>query len=122
MNVTDLALSSGENVGVNSEARELLALALPGVREHAVIVMDPSGLILVWTGGAENVFGYAPDDLVGKPGSILFTPEDLEKGLDCFELEVAQSGSAGHDDRWHVRKDGTRIWTYGSVSAIWDGA
>jgi len=106
---------------VEQQTRELLTLALPSLREHAVIVFDPEGVVRGWSGASEHVFGYAPSEIEGQSGSILFTPEDREKGLDRLELEVALSGSTGHDDRWHLRKDGTRIWTYGSVTAIWDG-
>jgi len=110
-----------KNDDVNPETRELLALAIPSLREHAVIVLDAQGVVRGWSGGSEHVFGYAPSEIEGQSGSILFTPEDREKGLDRLELEVALSGSTGHDDRWHLRKDGTRIWTYGSVTAIWEG-
>lgn len=91
-------------------------------REYAVICMDPDGIVCGWLGAASQVFGYEAADIVGKPGSELFTPHDLGKGLDKHELEVARRDSRSEDDRWHVRQDGTRIWVTGSVDAIRDAA
>lgn len=104
------------------EARELLELALPQLHDYAVVLLDPQGVIVHWLGGAEDIFGYSPDAAVGQPASMLFVPEDVEKGLDAHELHVARANSHAEDDRWHLRQDGTRIWISGSVTAVKDRA
>ncbi|MBK0393155.1 PAS domain-containing sensor histidine kinase [Ramlibacter algicola] len=103
------------------ESRELLELALPRLRDYAVVLLDPAGVIVDWLCGAEDIFGYAPGMAVGKHISMLFVPEDVAKGLDVHELAVARANSYAHDDRWHLRQDGTRIWVSGTVTALWEG-
>lgn len=93
---------------------------LSQTREYAVVCLDPGGVITAWLGAAEGIFGYAEDEIVGKPASKLFTPEDHAKRLDKHELATATRNSRAEDDRWHVRKDGTRIWISGTVQAIRD--
>jgi PAS domain S-box-containing protein len=68
------------------------------------------------------VFGYTSEEAIGELSGLLFTPEDRAKGFDTHELEIARSTGHAEDDRWHVRKDGTRIWVTGSVRAVTDEA
>ena len=88
----------------------------------AVSCVDPSGRILWASAGSRKVLGYEGPDLVGLHISILFTPEDRARGLHDHELAVARSVGHSDDDRWHLRKDGSRAWTNGSVTAVRDAA
>jgi PAS domain S-box-containing protein len=98
----------------------LLRLYLARSRDHAVICIDPAGKVLAWLGSAARIFGYEAAEMVGADASVIFTPEDRERGIDRYELLVAREGSRSEDDRWHVRKDGARIWVTGSVDALKD--
>ncbi|MDB5912801.1 MAG: putative histidine kinase, classic, partial [Ramlibacter sp.] len=111
-----------QECAVSETARELLALALPRMRDHALVLLDPSGVIVGWLAGAEVIFGYREQEMVGCHSAVLFTPEDVALGLDKYELDVARRDSYSEDDRWHVRADNTRIWVSGTVTAIRDDA
>jgi PAS domain S-box-containing protein len=101
-------------------ARRLLDLALGEVGTHAVVLLDPGGVIVGWLAGAERLFGYTADEIVGRNASVLFTPEDLEKDLSSWELKTAAASGESEDDRWQVRKDGGRIWVGGTLTALRD--
>ena len=58
--------------------------------------------------------------MLGKPGSILFTAEDRAKGEDAAELARAITEGRAEDERWHVRKDGTRFWASGVLIRLAD--
>jgi PAS domain S-box-containing protein len=103
-------------------ALQLLGLFNEQAMDHALICMDRDGIVLGWLGAAEEVFGYSADEVVGKSLARIFTPEDQANGYDRYELEVAAMNSRSEDDRWHLRKDGTRIWGTGTVTAIRDAA
>jgi signal transduction histidine kinase len=51
---------------------------------------------------------------------MLFTPADVETRLHEVELELARQTGRSEDDRWHVRKDGTRFWGNGVVNPLHD--
>ncbi len=87
-------------------------------REHGLMFLDPDGRIVGWAGAAREILGYEEEEVLGAPGALIFTPEDVARGLDRQELEVARRALRSQDDRWHVRKDGTRIWASGSVDVI----
>jgi PAS domain S-box-containing protein len=101
---------------------QLLALFVEQAREHALIFMDPQGMVLGWCGAAEETFGYRAEEVLGKSIALIFTAGDQARGFDKYELEVAALNSRSEDDRWHVRKDGVHIWGSGSVTAIRDEA
>lgn len=89
-------------------------------REYAIICVSPAGHITEWLGAAPLVFGYDREEMLGRPFSSIFTPGDVDKGLDQQELDIAALDSRSEDDRWHERKDGTRVWVTGSVQAVRD--
>src|SRR3954469_3584007 len=98
----------------------LLELAVQQVGSQALVLLDPAGDIIAWHAGAERLFGYAADEIVGQNSSRLFVPEDLKKDLPNWELETAAASGESEDDRWQVRKDGGRIWTSGTLTALRD--
>jgi PAS domain S-box-containing protein len=97
---------------------ELLELALQQQQEHAIIVLDAEGRVVSWLAGATHTLGYTTREMVGQTLERIFTAEDLERGDLDWELRVARSYGKSEDDRWHVRKDGLRIWMSGAVTAL----
>ena len=89
-------------------------------REYAVILLDAQARVVQWLGAAQELLGYAADEIVGAGAAAIFTSEDRHQGLDELELAIARERGRSEDDRWHVRKDGTRIWVTGSVHALRD--
>jgi two-component system CheB/CheR fusion protein len=101
-------------------AGRLLGLAKGQVGTHAVILLDSSGVVVGWLAGAERLFGYEAGEIIGQNLSVLFTPEDLARDLSSWEQETASASGESEDDRWHVRKDGGRIWVSGTLTALRD--
>jgi len=103
---------------IRSPVLDLLTSYVSQAKEHAIICLDPQGTITGWLGAAERVFGHTAEEAVGEPVAIIFTPEDRTRGLDRYERLLADIQSRSEDDRWHVRKDGTRIWVTGALEAV----
>jgi PAS domain S-box-containing protein len=99
---------------------DLLRLSRDQIDQVGLILLDPDGLVRAWLMGAQRVFGYESDQMVGGTMDRLFTPEDLERRIPQTELETAARGGKGEDDRWMVRKDGTRVWVTGVVQPLRD--
>ncbi|HET9206282.1 MAG TPA: ATP-binding protein [Burkholderiaceae bacterium] len=88
--------------------------------EYAVIAISLAGLITGWFGAAARVFGYAEHEIVGKPFATLFEPSEVDMQLPQVELELARQAGRSEDDRWHVRRNGTRFWASGVVNCHLD--
>ncbi|RYG96912.1 MAG: PAS domain S-box protein, partial [Alphaproteobacteria bacterium] len=100
------------------ESEERSRRIVEGVRDHAVFTTDLSGLIVDWTPGAEAVFGWAKDEVVGQNSALLFTPEDRERNVPALELAEAREKGCANDERWHIRRDLTRFFANGSVRPL----
>lgn len=101
---------------------ELLLQLIHQMSDHAVLLLDPAGTIIGWRGAAERIFGYSEADVLGQPISLIFTDTDQAHGLPLLERAIAAADGRSEDDRWHVRKDGTRVWITGTMQAIRNAA
>ena len=97
------------------ESEERNHAIIEGARDYAILTTDPQGCMTSWSPGAAAIFGWAAEEIVGKSIEVLFTPEDRADGVPERELAAALKTGYGEDVRWHLRKDGTRLWANGSV-------
>ncbi|MDB5818636.1 MAG: putative histidine kinase, classic [Rhizobacter sp.] len=91
---------------------------LAATPDTVVFLATPEGIIQQWLGASERVTGYTALEAIGQPISIFFPPEDLAKGLDAHELALVHSQGVAECDRWNLRKDGSRFWASGVLTAI----
>jgi PAS domain S-box-containing protein len=102
------------------ESDERYRLMVDGARDYAIFMVNPSNEIVYWSAGAERVFGWSAGEAVGQSGEIVFTPEDRENEAEEKEIETALRNGCASDCRWHIRKDGTRIWVDGMMRRLND--
>jgi PAS domain S-box-containing protein len=103
-------------------AEELLRLLLEQCEEYALFFTNPEGVITDWYPGAQHIFGFTAQEMVGQSARRLFNPADLERGADEHEFALARNAKRSEDDRWHVRKDGAQFWGSGVMCALHDPA
>ncbi|CAA9243124.1 MAG: Multidomain signal transduction protein including CheB-like methylesterase, CheR-like methyltransferase and BaeS-like histidine kinase [uncultured Chthoniobacterales bacterium] len=97
---------------------EKFRLLVEGAPDYAMFLLDPENNITFWSSGAERVFGWTPEEAIGQKGSLIFVEEDLATRADMKEIEGALREGAAPDRRWHVRKDGTRLWLDGFMRRL----
>jgi PAS domain S-box-containing protein len=105
---------------IPSGSGELFRLMVESVRDYAIFAISPEGRIISWNTGAELTFGYREEEAVGQSADIIFTPEDRERGAPEEELRKAAEEGKALDERWHLRRDGTRFWASGVVTPLLD--
>ena len=103
------------------EAEARLVLFLESVTDYAILTMDTRGRIVSWNVGAERAFGYPEAEAVGRMVGIIFTPEDRECGAPEQEMRQARETGRAEDERWHVRRDGSRFYVSGILTPLRDG-
>lgn len=99
---------------------ELFRLLVENVQDYAIFVIDLEGQVASWNPGAERLLDYREDEILGQSVAVFFTPEDIEQGYPRREMQQALEHGRGNDDRWHVRKDGSRFWCGGTMTPLWD--
>src|SRR5690606_3107992 len=59
------------------DSEERLRLVIESATEYAIVTLDWARRITGWNSGAERMLGYAEAEVLGRPGDIFFTPEDV---------------------------------------------
>jgi PAS domain S-box-containing protein len=92
------------------------------VKDYAIFMLDRDGRVRSWNLGAQIIKGYAPSEIIGRPISLFYTPEDRQSDLPRRLLEQAAHAGRVEDEGWRVRKDGTRFWADVIITALYDPA
>jgi two-component system CheB/CheR fusion protein len=100
---------------------ERLRHILESATDYAVLTMDQYRVVTSWSPGAVATFGFTEDEIIGRPSDVLFTPEDRATGEPVKEVETAQRNGRAADERWHMRKDGTRFYASGVLTPLRNG-
>jgi PAS domain S-box-containing protein len=90
------------------------------VKDFAILMVDPAGKVASWNVGAERILGYREEEIVGQSFACIFTPEDRQDRAPEQEVAEARAEEHGWDDRWLVRKDGSRFWASGLLTPLQD--
>jgi diguanylate cyclase (GGDEF)-like protein/PAS domain S-box-containing protein len=80
---------------------------LDSVRE-SVIVTDLEGNVIYWSKGAESLYGYPEEEVMGKPLTFIVEPSETEQENERLR-QVRESGSWNGQHK-HIRKDGSSFW------------
>jgi PAS domain S-box-containing protein len=87
--------------------------------EDAIIGKDIDGIITEWNQGARQLYGYAADEVIGKPFSLLI-PSDLADDFPQIMQKIRRGESVVHYETVRKKKDGARVDVSVSVSPIRD--
>ena len=103
------------------QGEERLRLLIDGAIEYAIFTMTSAGIIDYWNSGAERIFGYRADQVIGQHLEVLFTAEDRAAGIPLRELLAVQAKGRSDDERFHVRRDAERFYARGSTIRLGEG-
>ena len=102
-------------------SEERMRVLMWSLTEHAILSIDTEGRIDAWNRGAQLIFGYEQNEIIGSTIEKLFTPEDIVSGVHIKEMRLSRQKGHAADDRWHIRKDGTRFFASGEMTPVYLG-
>ena len=94
---------------------EFYSQIIDSLQDYSIFTLDNEFVINSWNSGASKIFGYEPDEIIGQHFDIIFTEEDIQKGISKKEIETALKEGRATDNRWHVCKDKSKFYAYGLV-------
>ena len=100
------------------EMFELYRLMVEDIKETAVFLMNPDGIITVWNKGAEEMKGYTAAEAIGQHLRVLYTEEDRARGHPEHNLREAARHGYYSEETWRQRKDGTLFWAHIALTAL----
>ena len=103
-------------------SEERFRLLVAGVKDYAIYMLDPTGIITTWNAGAERIKGYRAEEIVGKNFSCFYPPEDMQSGKPTRCLMRAASEGKFEEENLRVRKDGSQFWASVLITPLYDSA
>ena len=85
------------------------------LQDYSIFTLDKELNINSWSAGSEKIFGYEEAEVIGRHFEIIFTRQDIEKGIPERETAKALKEGRATDNRWHICKDGSEFYAYGLV-------
>ena len=62
------------------ESEQRFERLVEAAKDYAIFMVDAEGLVTTWNEGAQRVFGYDEEEILGEDACVLFTPEDRRSG------------------------------------------
>lgn len=132
--ITKLTDSDGQHVGYAKVTRDLTQrmeaeerlkfseeryrLLVSAVKDYAIFMIDPEGIVATWNDGAVRLKGYLPNEIIGQHFSKFYPEEDIQDKKPELEIEEATRTGRFEHEGWRVRKDGSRFWANVVLTAI----
>ncbi len=101
---------------------EMLRLLLDGIKDYAVYMLDPEGRVASWNAGAARIKGYSSEEVLGKPISLFYPPEQQASGFPARALQKAVSDGRFEGQGQRIRKDGSSFWAHVVMLPMYDPA
>jgi PAS domain S-box-containing protein len=121
---TDLAVMIARQLGFALERRRSAHAAqhLAAIVESshdAIVSKDLDGVIATWNHGAEQLFGYKADEVIGKPVTIIIPPDRLDEEPQIL-ARIRRGERVDHFETIRQRKDGSPIDISLTISPVRD--
>lgn len=104
------------------ESEQRFRLLVEGVRDYAIFMLSPEGIIESWNNGAQLIKGYGAHEVIGRHFSMLYRQEDRDSKLPDRELETALTHGRAEEEGWRVRRDGSVFWANVVIAPVYDAA
>jgi PAS domain S-box-containing protein len=111
----NLLVDISERKQAEQDGRRLAAIV--DSSEDAIVSRDLSGIITSWNPGAERLFGYAAEEIIGKSITLLI-PAQLQQEEATILEQVTSGQRVEHFETTRVRKDGTPVTISLTVSPV----
>ncbi|HID8535772.1 TPA: two-component system sensor histidine kinase NtrB [Stenotrophomonas maltophilia] len=99
--------AAASTTSVLTDPSRQLRLLIDSVRDHALYLLDPEGIVCSWNPGAERIKGYSAEEVVGTHFGRFYLAADREAGEPQRLLRHAAQHGHVASEGWRVRRDGS---------------
>ncbi len=99
-----------------------LRALVESVRDYAIHLLDSKGRILTWNAGSRRFYGLTATEALGRPFSILLSPEEVERGEPARRLDEAARLGRHRTEGWRSGADGRKAWLETDLTAMYNAA
>jgi len=91
-----------------------------GVRDYAIVMLDPGGDISTWNAGAQQIHTFEANEIIGLDCSALMVADGNERAQARRNLAAAAAEGRFQEENWRIRKGGSRFWANVLITSIRD--
>ena len=114
------AIDNAQKAEALFNSEEYNRLLIENIKDYSIFMLDNDGFVENWNTGAEKLIGFTEKEILGKPFSTFYFPDDNESGLPEKALNIASSENAFEHDVWIVKKDKTSFWANIIINSLRD--
>jgi PAS domain S-box-containing protein len=100
------------------QAEDRLRLLLDSVQDYAICMLTPEGEIASWNSGAERLFAYSADEIIGRNFSCFYPSAEQDIDLPAEHLRVAEHAGKHTGECLRVRRGGATFDAHVIVTAV----
>jgi PAS domain S-box-containing protein len=115
-----VARHNAEEARRRAEQASRLLSAIVEASDDAIVSKDLDGIVTSWNSGAQRLFGYSAEEMLGKPITLLI-PAHLQSEEPKILERIRRGDRVEHYDTVRVRKNGEFVDISLSVSPVRDG-
>jgi PAS domain S-box-containing protein len=94
---------------------EFFSQVVDSLPDYSIFTVNNDLKINSWSSGSTQLFQYGVEEIMGKDFEIIFTEKDKKDNVPKRETAIALKDGVVADNRWHIRKDGSKFYAYGQV-------
>jgi len=99
---------------------EFYSQIFDSLQDYAIFTVDENFIINSWNAASQKIFGYLPEEAIGRHFDLIFTDEDIKNGIPQQEIKRAFEEGRATDNRWHICKDRSTFYANGLVFPLTD--
>ncbi len=103
-----------------NQNEEQFHLLVDRVKDYAIFMLNPAGLVVSWNEGARRIKGWTAEEITGQHFSRFHTAESVAAGHPQQELDRAAAQGRYEEEGWRVRRDGSRFLADVTITALRD--
>lgn len=101
------------------EEQQSLLVSIVNSSDDGIISKTLDGIITSWNKGAEKIFGYTPDEVIGKHVSIIIPPDLQHEEINIIK-KISGGKTVEHYETKRIKKDGTLLYVALTISPVRD--
>ncbi len=99
-------------------SEERFRVLVDTIQDYAITLIDAQGVVMSWNPGAERLYGWTAEEMVGAESSRFYPLEAVTDGRPALALGAAATDGCYQEEGWRQRKDGSRFWAHVTVWAV----
>ena len=93
---------------------------IDSIKDYAIYAMDKNGVIMLWNNGAEILFGYTAEEILGKHVETLYLPQEVEDGAITRRINDVTRDGKLVESGWRQKRDGSGYYAEMMLFCIYD--